>query len=155
MPAPQREGAREAQVGDLVRVRSTAYAEALEVSGLEGVVLEPRSAHSLVFFDERQASYWIPNGAVRVATAAEAAAAAPLVRLLGSLLTLLEATEVQVDPTHADVLIVEANHGAVTLATVEAVRPLFGPAADTALESFTIQPGGMAFMTSIVRFRRP
>jgi hypothetical protein len=151
VPAPQREGAREAQVGDLVRVRSTAYAEALEVSGLEGVVLEPRSAHSLVFFDERQASYWIPNGAVRVATAAEAAAAAPLVRLLGSLLTLLEATEVQVDPTHADVLIVEANHGAVTLATVEAVRPLFG----AALESFTIQPGGMAFMTSIVRFRRP
>ena len=139
-------------MGDLVRVRSTAYAAALDVAGLEGVVLEPRSAHSLVFFDEKQASYWIPNGAVRIATAAEAAAAAPLLRLLGSLLTLLEATEVQVDPTHADVLIVEANHGAVPLATVETVRGLFAPGA---LESFTIQPGGMAFMTSIVRFRRP
>jgi hypothetical protein len=137
-------------VGDLVRVRSTAYAEALEVAGLKGVVLEPRSAHSLVFFDEKAASYWIPNGAVMVAGPAEVEAAPELLRLLGRLLIALDATEVQVDPTHADVLLVEANHGPVNLATMEAVRDLLGPR----LESLVIQPGGMAFMTSSVRFRR-
>jgi hypothetical protein len=142
---------REPRVGDLVRCRSTEYAAALGVAGLKGVVLEPRSAHSLVFFAERQASYWIPSGGLIIAQEAEAAAAPELLRILGRLLTLLDATEVQVDPAHADVLIVEANHGALTLAAVEAVRDLLGPA----LVSFAIQPGGMAFMTSTIRFRRP
>jgi hypothetical protein len=142
---------REPQVGDLVRCRSTEYASALGVAGLRGVVLEPRSAHCLVFFDERQASYWIPSGGLIIVQAAEVAAAPELLRVLGGLLTLLEATEVQVDPAHPGVVIVEANHGALSLAAVEAVRDLLGPA----LESLSIQPGGMAFMTSTIRLKRP
>ena len=145
-PAP-----REPGVGDLVRCRSTAYASALGAGGLIGVVLEPRSAHSLVFFAERQASYWLPTGALAIASPAESAAAGSELQLISRLLILIEATDVQIDATSPDRLLIEANHGALPVATLDAAGRLLGEN----VPSYVVQPGGMAFMTSTIILRRP
>lgn len=138
---------RDPEVGTVVRCRSTEYAAGLGVAGLGGVVLEPRSAHSLVFFAERGASYWIPNGALVV----DAGGGAPaLLGLLSRLLRLLEATEVEVETATQERLVLTVNHGPLALETILAVKDLVGPA----LESLSIQPGGMAFMTATVAIRR-
>jgi hypothetical protein len=138
---------REPEVGTVVRCRSTDYAAALGVAGLGGVVLEPRSAHSLVFFAERGSSYWIPNGALAFV---EVGSAPALLGLLSRLLRLLEATEVQVETVTPERLVLTVNHGPLALETILAIRDLTGPA----LESLSIQPGGMAFMTATVAIRR-
>jgi hypothetical protein len=114
-------------------------------------VLEPRSAHSLVFFAERQASYWLPTGALAIASPPEITAAGNELQLLSRILKLIEATDVQIDATGADRLLIEANHGALPIATLDAARRLL---AEDAI-AYVIQPGGMAFMTSTITLRRP
>ncbi len=135
--------------GDIVRCRSTDYARDLGVAERVGVVLEPRSAHCLVFFAEDDACFWIPGRGLDGATPTQSRSQREL-ELLRDLLYLFGATEVEIEDTSAEGLTLNINHAALSLATIEAIGERIGPA----LTSMEVQPGGMAFMTTALALDR-
>jgi hypothetical protein len=136
-------------VGDVVICRSGETAAGLAIAGLAGVVFETRSAHSLVFFSERGASLWVSNRMLRRGKTESEDRPPPIIGLLNRLLPLFDPTAAAVESTAPDRLVIAVHHGPIDIEVIEAVRDL----AATALESIQIQPGGMAYMITVLALR--